>query len=971
MVMDAKRFVSERDFVARFLYPALQEASSELGTSDILDIFIEKSINGIADLVIENAGQPLLVIEAKYKKRVANLVRDIEPLDPFVVAQAVKYANFGGFPFYATCNVNRFVLFQQKPRTKAFESIIETYEYDKDSDWAKSVLEIALGIIPISLKKLDEILVDTLHDAYNDLYPEFLKSLRQRLRNKKFNERYLNWLKSQGLEYSDETNNLIAAQSTYMELNKFLFYHVIRLIYPEKLKPLRIEEHQDVVETLSQFYDAVIQIDYAPIYERGILNEISLTKRAEIRIRTLLDTLLEFDLSGMDSDFLGQLYEKLIPANERKRLGQFYTPLGIVELITRLTVKGEDEFILDPGCGSGSFLVSAYHRLRVLKGYPRNSRGLVAYVYHQELIDQIYGIDINQFPAHLSVINISIQNPRARINKVNVLVEDFFNIRPGVTTLTGFASFTTEGDDSKVTLPPFFDTILANPPYIRQELLGSEEKKRIKDLIENEYPNRLFIGSGSKRSKNSITLKKQSDIFIYFFIHGLKLLREKGKLGYITSNKWLEVAYGKPFQEFLLKNTKILSIIEFDRAIFPDADVNTAITILEKEGDESKRVSNTVKFIRFKKKLDRDTMIELVEKTNRSYEDENVRINLVKQNELVPGKWNIYLRAPPVYKKYVKHKMVKPLENIADVLFGLKTGYNSFFILSDDEVKEWGIDRFTRPILYSPKDLKGLVVKRDDTTKNILYVHENKTALNGTKVLNYIEFGEKTKVEVNRGAERKPRLIPELESVKGHRPFWYSVSKMNIPDILLPKLADKQMIAVLNSAELFGSDLFYYITLLKKERVKALCGFLNSSIGGILGELYGRSYGGGVLDIKVYELKQMPILDPSSLKTSELSQIEGAFDQIVSAIEIRKNAEEKYDREKPKRRKEIGLYEYEAKKEFEEALENENNARKILDNIIYDILGFSHEERLQVEAGLRELQEIRRLRTRHKVQACS
>ena len=487
MVMDAKRFVSERDFVARFLYPSLQAASSELGTSEIVDIFIEKRINGIPDIVVEKAGKSLFIIEAKFKKKVGSIERDIEPRDPFVVAQAVQYANFGGFPFYATCNVNRLVLFQLRPGIKALESIIESYEYDKVSDWAKSVLEITLGLVPIKLKPLDDSLVDTIQETFKDLYPEFLKSLRQRLREKRFNERYVEWLESQGLELSEETNRIIASQATYLELNKFLFYNVIRHIYPERLKQLKIEEYEDVGERLSNFYDDVLEIDYAPIYEKGILNEISLTNRAEVRIRTLLDTLEEFDFSKMESDFTGRIYEKLIPPDERKRLGQFYTPPGIVDLITRLTVKDGDEVILDPGCGSGSFLVGAYHRLRELKGYPRKSRGLVAYAHHQELIEQIYGIDINQFPAHLSVINISIQNPRARINKVNVLVEDFFNIKPGITTLVGFSSFTTDGTDSKVTLPPFFDSILANPPYIRQERLGVEEKRRIKDLIEKEF----------------------------------------------------------------------------------------------------------------------------------------------------------------------------------------------------------------------------------------------------------------------------------------------------------------------------------------------------------------------------------------------------------------------------------------------------------------------------------------------------
>ncbi len=107
----SSRFASERDFVARFLYPSLKEASSELGVSDVIDFSIEKRVDGIADLVAERGGERIFVIEAKFKKKVGTVERDIEPRDPLVVSQAVQYAVIGGFPFYATCNVKRLILF--------------------------------------------------------------------------------------------------------------------------------------------------------------------------------------------------------------------------------------------------------------------------------------------------------------------------------------------------------------------------------------------------------------------------------------------------------------------------------------------------------------------------------------------------------------------------------------------------------------------------------------------------------------------------------------------------------------------------------------------------------------------------------------------------------------------------------------------------------------------------------------------
>jgi len=93
-----QRFVGERDFVSRFLLPQLKDAAANLGVSDLVDFFIDKRVDGFADLVAERAGQPLFVVEAKFKKKVGAVERDIEPRDPDVIGQAVQYAALGGFP---------------------------------------------------------------------------------------------------------------------------------------------------------------------------------------------------------------------------------------------------------------------------------------------------------------------------------------------------------------------------------------------------------------------------------------------------------------------------------------------------------------------------------------------------------------------------------------------------------------------------------------------------------------------------------------------------------------------------------------------------------------------------------------------------------------------------------------------------------------------------------------------------------
>ncbi|MGC8937015.1 MAG: hypothetical protein ACP5KV_06630, partial [Candidatus Methanomethylicaceae archaeon] len=323
--------VSESDFVTNKLFLDIKVAAKSLGIS--LDIHTEKRIDsGKADLVVEQAGKRLLLLEAKYKKRVGSVEHLIEPRDPNVIAQAVNYAVLGGYSFYATCNPKRLVLFKVIPGMRAYESEVASIDIEGNPGWAESLLKIVLGIVPVTTKALDDSLVALLHEAFLDLKEEFSYSLKEKLKDEEFKEQFEEWLKDQGLEYNDENVRKIAEQTTYLQINKLLFYNVVRALYPTKLRQISISEEEDVYKSLSKYYEDVKRIDYAPIYQSDLISEIPFTERAKERFRTLIDSLNEYDFSKMESDFLGRVYEKLIPPLERKRLGQFYTPPEIVDL---------------------------------------------------------------------------------------------------------------------------------------------------------------------------------------------------------------------------------------------------------------------------------------------------------------------------------------------------------------------------------------------------------------------------------------------------------------------------------------------------------------------------------------------------------------------------------------------------------------------------------------------------------------
>ena len=88
------------------------------------------------------------------------------------------------------------------------------------------------------------------------------------------------------------------------------------------------------------------------------------------------------------------------------------------------------------------------------------------------------------------------------------------------------------------------------------------------------------------------------------------------------------------------------------------------------------------------------------------------------------------------------------------------------------------------------------------------------------------------------------------------------------------------------------------------------------------------------------------------------------FFKLAKSIEERTQLEEEYDRLKSRSKSSRGLFSREFEQRLEDAKKRLQQAQKELDEAIYDILGLTVEERRQVEEGLRELQELRRRRTK-------
>ncbi|MGC8988446.1 restriction endonuclease subunit M, partial [Infirmifilum sp.] len=561
--------------------PIRSEAQVEDRIRDVLAKFLNQRFNGItitaverqydvggnrrADIaVLKDDGRPLLIIETKRKiERHGGwrVERNFIVSSPEVVGQAMAYAALlrkKGIhvPFIATANDRQIAVFLvpedlenfvdwEAVRKRDYGRVIRNfYDYRHNymllhevhsfsEQYFRDLLDKLTGIYakPDSLKEkrqpLHWILIEDLRGFVDLLTPYVLEAIAPNGRYRvEIAEMVEDYARRRG--YSPAPGNL-AREMAYVLLNKIVFYKILERFYGlPKLQPLYREgEVRTVSEYLTRlralFAQAVkVTEDYRAIFDTGLYDAIDIVESENIlEALDYIIGLMDYYEVEKFGDIIGYVYEDLIPGEERHQLGQFYTPRPIAELIVKWAIRSPDDKILDPGCGSGTFLVEAYKRLAELK--LKRSYGEIEYVrsdVHRQILGQLYGIDINEFPAHLTAINLAMRNPRAPSDNINIFVKDYFTVIPGQKLLAPYRVATPEGRKQLEVEFKDFDAVVGNPPYTRwTEIINDTQ-----DTILRLYRRILTKYNLTPQVQRGV----EPGIYVYWIIHSTGFLKEGG-----------------------------------------------------------------------------------------------------------------------------------------------------------------------------------------------------------------------------------------------------------------------------------------------------------------------------------------------------------------------------------------------------------------------------------------------------------
>jgi SOS regulatory protein LexA len=305
---------------------------------------------------------------------------------------------------------------------------------------------------------------------------------------------------------------------------------------------------------------------YSHIFEHNIFDWY---EPSNLLLQEITNIFNKYDFTPIDRDILGKLYEQFITRDERKRLGQFYTPEPVIDYIldqTGYIHNIDDKRIIDISCGSGGFTTRAANRLI---NRLKNNHDKISTI--ETVVDNIYGLDINPFACYLAETNILIQlldliieakkeNPKYIVPKINIYQT---NTMENPSLLSKEERIIREIKNKAGKFSNGFDFVVGNPPYLEAKKMD----RKTKELCIEACPD---IANGA------------FDLFVCFIDKGLRLLSKKGKFGYIFPNKFLIANYAKKMRETLLNDYSIKEIVDVSECeIFENVSVYPIILIIE------------------------------------------------------------------------------------------------------------------------------------------------------------------------------------------------------------------------------------------------------------------------------------------------------------------------------------------------------------------------------------------------------
>ena len=703
-------------------------------------------------------------------------------------------------------------------------------------------------------------------------------------------------------EPKDIPTNQMRKATAFLLINQILFYHLLSKEDPEEYPPLEVE---NIVKptSLNMYFDKVLEKDYTVIFGFDVASIVP--DEAVGHIKSTIGIVKALTLGDLGHDFIGRIFHDLIPLELRKIVAAFYTNNMAAELLATLAVKKATDKVSDFACGSGTLLVASYHRKKELLNEERefSERDHVRF-----LEEEITGVDIMPFAAHLAAINLALQEPLYQTEKVRIGVWDSTDLKPNMT----IPAMSTELMEvyKRPSLEMFGDITKSPAKYIKKG--GIALDKRVKNNIHQTKVDLVIMNPPFTRQerlpeayKNILTerfrdhskyIRGQMGLHGFFILLADRFIEEGGRIALVIPATVMRLKSFEGIKDMLLEKYWIrYVIVSGHRSAFSEStNLRELILVVEKGEVQGNTIIARLEEI----PKTREEALEFANQISEMKDNDTIRVQTAMQAEVF-NHINRYLgedanRSEELFNnliagsdKVVTLKELCRAHNLK-ILRGLELSGNGkidtmkLLVLSDlkralKENDEWYVvdrtsSRITAKNRISKKSIEVVIPLR-----YLMQSLRRPSRIGTMNISNDLDWIIKARFpaidsfipvsDVNEFVRWEKKLISKQTNFVFTRRFNITATGTKS----LAYCADSGFVPL---------KLFWLIKGLSYDEAKVLTLFWNSSVN-ILQLLFQKTETeGGFIEIQGYRLNELMVIDPSRLLEEDRKEVIKIFDEL-------------------------------------------------------------------------------------------
>jgi type I restriction-modification system DNA methylase subunit len=717
--------------------------------------------------------------------------------------------------------------------------------------------------------------------------------------------------------------------ATYLLANQIIFYHVLSKmdLAFEDIDEDKIGKPNDLLN----YFNPVLEKDYSSIFGFDVASRLpdsstKIIKKVIMAVKALAP-------EKIGHDVLGKVFHELIPFNIRKSVAAFYTNNEAAEILAQLSIDDPDAKVMDLAVGSGTLLVAAYRRKRELK------KKLGTYDLskdHKKFLEEdLTGIDIMPFAAHLAVMHLSLQALLSETEKVRVAVWDSTGLKPGMTipaihselkaaykrpTLDMFkdgntflkdayikkGAITLEGLGGEEIPLKKADLVIMNPPFTRQERLPKQYKTSLSKRLE-EYEEYIH---------------GQLGLHGYFILLADRFVSKDGKTAFVLPATTLRLRSAKGIRELLSRRHQIQYIITtWQRAAFSEGAQFREILLITKKLDGNNKEQGfenlkcgIVKLKKLPQNMEEARIFALqidsiVRKSHlkSSFTNENMFGRIISQKQLrntidnwfvyissyskkTEDLWNSFIEKGSskleLFEKILEKEGARIFEGLRARSHMINASIGSLFIVRYSSRANKREDRWVFKSLGKKELIAEDLVSHDTVS---IPVKSLKYGLRRLSGINYIDLSDKLDFVITKNFKNiemvfsnTNRVPQKKELTKWQKYVNEKLSKLAIAARFDISATGTSLFSWYSSKPMAGCGVVCNIKGLDDENAKIISLWFNSSINALQLYLKRIETRGAWMRLDKYVIEKLLVLNPNLLTKQERKMLFSVFEDIRS-----------------------------------------------------------------------------------------